>query len=105
MSTIDPERAAVVQQVSALAQVLHEALDRQDAAQIQSAQQNMTAVAELIWARVDQDAGIAGRDKAMVRLLAGAAIKDLPMAIQSPANYPKIQRDLRMLKSSLMLLK
>ncbi len=105
MSSLEPERAAVVQQVTALAQVLYEALERQDAAQIQSAQQNMTAVAELIWAHVDQDAGIAGRDKAMVRLLADAAIKDLPMAIQSPANYPKIQRDLRMLRSSLMLLK
>ncbi len=105
MPSLEPERAAVVQQVTALAQVLYEALDRHDVPQIQSAQQNLTAVAELIWSHVDQDAGIAGRDKAMVRLLAGAAIKDLPMAIQSPANYPKIQRDLRMLRSSLMVLK
>ncbi len=104
MSNIDPERAAALQQITALAQVLYEALERQDSQQILSAQQNLTAVAEMIWTRVDQDASVSGRDKAVVRLLAGAAIKELPVAIQDPANYPKIQQDLRILKSSLVLL-
>jgi hypothetical protein len=105
MSNIDPEQAAAIQQVTALAQVLYEALERQDSQQILSAQQNLTAVIEMIWTRVNQDAGVSGRDKAILRLLAGGAIKELPVAIQDPANYPKIQHDLRMLKSSLVLLK
>lgn len=105
MSNIDPEQASAIHQVTALAQVLYEALERQDPQQILSAQQDLTAVVEMIWPRVDQDTGVSGRDKAILRLLAGAAIKELPIAIQDPANYPKIQRDLRVLKSSLVLLK
>jgi hypothetical protein len=105
MSNIDPEQAAAVHQVTALAQVLYEALELQDPQQILSAQQNLTAVAEMFWTRVNQDASVSGRDKAILRLLAGGAIKELPVAIQDPANYPKIQHDLRVLKSSLVLLK
>jgi hypothetical protein len=41
-----------MQQVTALTQVLYEALERQDAQQVLSTQQNLTAVAELIWSRV-----------------------------------------------------
>ncbi len=104
MSTIDPERAAAMQQVTALTQVLYEALERQDSRQILMAQQNLTIAAEMIWAHVEHDANISGREKALVRMLAGAAIKELPVTIQNPANYPKIQRDLRVLKSSLVLL-
>ncbi len=105
MPNFDSEQAALVQQVTALVQALDEALERRDSQQILNAQQNLTAVAEMIWTRVDHDANVSGREKAIVRLLAGAAIKELPMAIQDPANYPKIQRDLRVLKSSLVLLK
>jgi hypothetical protein len=104
MPNFDSEQAALVQQVTALVQALDEALERRDARQILNAQQELTAVAEMVWTRLDQDAGVSGRDKAIVRLLAGAAIKELPVAIQDPANYPKIQRDLRVLKSSLVLL-
>jgi hypothetical protein len=32
------------------------------------------------------------KDKAIVRLLAGAAIKELPVAAQNPANYPRIMQ-------------
>ncbi len=104
MSNIDPEQAAAIQQVTMLAEVLYGALERQDSQQILNAQQNLTAAAEMIWTRVDQDASFPGRDKAILRVLAGAAIKELPVAIQNPANYPKIQHDLRVLKSSLVLL-
>ncbi len=105
MPNFDPEQAALVQQITTLVQVLDEALERRDSQQILSAQQNLTAIAEMVWTRLDQDAGLSGREKAIVRLLTGAAIKELPAAIQDPANYPKIQRDLRVLKSSLVLLK
>ena len=104
MPNIDPELAATVQQVTALVQLLDEALERRDSQQILNAQQNLTAIGEMMWTRLDQDAGLSGREKAIVRLLAGAAIHELPIAIQDPANHPKIQRDLRVLKSSLVLL-
>ena len=105
MPNFDPEQAAAVQQVTALVQLLDEALERGDPRQILNAQQNLTAVAEMHWTRLDHDASLSGREKAIVRLLTGAAIKELPVAIQDPANYPKIQRELRILKSSLVLLK
>ncbi len=105
MPNFDPELAAAVQQVTALVRALDEALERRDSQQILNAQQNLTVVAEMVWTRLDQDASISSREKAIVRLLAGAAIQELPVAIQDPANYPKIQRDLRVLKSSLVLLK
>ena len=105
MPNFDPELTAAVRQVTALVQVLDEALERRDSQQILSAQQELTAVGEMVWNRLDQDAGVSSREKAIVRLLAGAAIKELPVAIQDPANYSKIQRDLRVLKSSLVLLK
>ncbi len=104
MPNFNPEQAALMEQVTALVQALDEALERRDSQQILSAQQNLTAVAETIWARLDQ-ANLSGREKAIVRLLAGAAIKELPVTIQDPANYPRIQRELRILKSSLVLLK
>jgi hypothetical protein len=105
MSNIDLEQATAIQQVIGLAQALYEALERQDPQQIPSAQQNLTAVAEMLWTRVNQDASVSSRDKAILRLLAGGAIKELPVAIQDPANYPKILHDLRVLRSSLVLLK
>ncbi len=105
MPNFDPELAAAVQQVTALVQVLDEALERRDSQQILNTQQNLTAVADMIWTWLDHDAIVSRRDKAIVRLLADAAIKELPVAIQDPANYPRIQRELRVLKSSLVLLK
>ena len=105
MPNFDPELTAAVQQVTALVQALDEALERRDSRQILNTQQNLTAVVEMVWTRLDQDAGLSGREKAVVRLLAGAAIEELPVAVQDPANYPKIQRELRILKSSLVLLK
>jgi hypothetical protein len=105
MPNFDPEQAALVEQVTALVQLLDEALERRDSQQILNAQQELTAVAEMVWTRLDQGAGLSGREKAIVRLLTGAALKELPVAIQDPANFPRIQRELRILKSSLVLLK
>ncbi len=105
MPNFDPEQAALVQQVTALVQALDVALERRDSQQILNTQQDLTAVAEMIWVRLDQYVGVSGREKAIVRLLTGVAIEELPVAIQDLANYPKIQRDLRVLKSSLVLLK
>ena len=53
---------------------------------------------------VENRADITAREKGILRLLAGAAIKELPEMIKDPANYAKIEQDLRLLKSSLALL-
>ena len=104
MEETNPDHTFVIQQVIALTQVLSEALDSQNPERILTAQQNLTAAAESIWAQLDSTTDISGQDKAIVRLLAGAAVKDLPQMIQDPANYARIKRELRLLKSSLALL-
>ena len=104
MTEITPERAAVIQQVTVLAQALYDALESQNTEQILAAQQNLTTAVETIWPRVESDATVTGREKGFLRLLAGAAIKELPERIKDPANYAKIKQDLRLLKTSVELL-
>ena len=91
-------------QLTQLAQTLYTAIDGGDHAQILSAQQALSAQASELWRHVDLD-DVAGRDKAVARLLADMAIHSLPESIQDPANYPRIQHELRLLKNSLVLLK
>ncbi|RPI33831.1 MAG: hypothetical protein EHM70_04810 [Chloroflexota bacterium] len=105
MTDISGERADAIQKLSELARVLYEALDRQNSEQILSAQQNLGTAAEMVWTQAASDPDISSKDKAIVRLLADAAIKELPVVIQDPANYPKIKQQLRLLKASLVLLK
>ncbi len=104
MTDLTPERAAAIQGITALAQALYQALESQDGPQILRAQQDLSAAAETVWARVQPDASIPGRDKAVVRVLIGAAINELPQDIQDPANYRKIKQHLRLLQSSLVVL-
>ncbi len=98
------ERDAAVQYIIRLAKDLYEALECQNDQQIQFAQQNLSDAAEKVLAKMENAPDLSGRDKAVLRLLAGAAIKELPNKIKDPANYPQIKRDLRLLKSSLVLL-
>ncbi len=84
-------------QLTQLAQTLYAAIDSGDRAQTLSAQQALSTQAAAIWSMVNQKE-VAGRDKAMARLLAD-------MAIQDPANYLRIQHELRLLRNSLVLLK
>lgn len=105
MTETTSAEAAVVQKISELAYALYEAIDGQNPQQILSAQQALSAAAEAVMANVNNDANLSGSDKAIVRLLAEAAIKELPQKIHDPANYPQIKHDLRLLKSSLVLLK
>lgn len=104
MVEINPERAAIIQQITMLGQALYDALESQTTEQILVAQQNLTAVVETIWAKVEGDATLTGREKAVLRVLAGAAIKELPEKIKDPANYARIKQELRLLKTSAELL-
>lgn len=104
MTEFVSEKDAVVQQIIRLTRDLYEALDSHNAQQILIAQQNLSATAEKALVLIDHEIDLSGRDKAIVRLLAEVAIKELPVKIKDPANYPQIRRDLRLLKSSLVLL-
>jgi hypothetical protein len=83
---------------------LYDVLESQNTEQILAAQQNLTATAETVWARVANNATITGREKGFLRMLAGEATKELPERIKYPRNYPKIKQELRLLKSSAELL-
>lgn len=99
-TTLDP---ALVEHVTGLAQALVGAIEAGDQAQILTAQQNLTRTAEALWAKYDSEAH-ASKEKAIARLLADMAVRELPRDIQDPANYPQILHKLRLLKSSLVLL-
>lgn len=100
MTEINPEREAAIQQITALGKALYDALEGQNTGQILIAQQNLTAAVEKLWAKAEGDANLTGREKAVLRVLAGAAIKDLPEKIKDPANFAKIKQELRLLKTS-----
>lgn len=104
MTENNPEIAVAIQQISVLGQSLYEALESENTEQILIAQQNLTTTAEMLWVRAESGATITAREKAILRLLAGAAIKELPEKIKDPHNYAKIKQDLRLLKSSVVLL-
>lgn len=103
MPAMTPERADAIQQIVTHSEELYAAIDSGDTQRILSAQKNLTAAAEAIWERIE-NSDMSGHDKAITRLLAGAAIKELPVTIQDPNNYSRIQRELRLMKSSLSLL-
>ena len=102
MTQSNPQYTAVIQQISTHMQALCDAIDEGDTQRILTAQKELTAAAEAIWSHIEHDS-LPGRDKALARLLAEGALKELPSAIQDPANYPRIQRELRLLKRSLEL--
>ncbi len=104
MTNATPEQTAAIQGLTALAEALYKALDNGNRQQILAAQQNLSAAAELVWSRAQGDTTISRQSKAVLRVLAGAALEDLPAEIQDPAHYPKIKKQLRLLKSSLVLL-
>ncbi len=81
-----------------------EALDSQDRSRILSAQQDLSAAAERVWARVERDASFSCAERAFVRVMSGAAIGELPRDIQDPANYRRIQHHLCAFDFSLALL-
>jgi hypothetical protein len=99
-TTINP---ALVQHVTGLAQALGSAIETGDSAQILAAQQNLSHTAEVVWAQYDNETH-SGKEKAVARLLADMAMRDLPKEIQDPANYPQILHKLHLLKNSLVLL-
>lgn len=102
MTELNPQYTAALQQLITRLQALCDAIDSGDAQCILTAQKKLTATAEAIWSHLENEP-IPSRDKALARLLAGGALEDLPKEIQDPTNYPRLQRELRLLKRSLEL--
>ncbi len=98
---IPPEK---LNRVVELAHALAEALQGGQRATILAAQQALSQEVETDWAAFEAS-DASPKDKAVARLLAAGAIRELPQAIQDPANYPQILHELRLLKNSLVLLK
>ncbi len=98
---LSPEKLARIEQ---LAYALSDAIQGGDREKILAAQQALTEEARVDWDLVQQSDSLSPKDKALARLLAGAAIQELPQAIQDPKNYSKILTDLRLLKNSAALL-
>jgi hypothetical protein len=94
---------AIKEKATHLAHQLYEAIDTGNREQILAAQAELSAFTDAIWQRIDH-ADISPKEKAIARLLAEMAIKELPEKIQDPANYHEIQHQLRLLKNSLVLL-
>jgi len=99
--TIPPEK---LHQIAELAHALADAIHSGDQTLILSAQQALTEEARYDWAIIEQRSDLTPKDKALARLLADMALKELPTLIQDPANYPVILSRLRLLKSSMALL-
>ncbi len=99
--TIPPEK---LQQIADLAHALADALQHGDRQQILAAQRALTDEARYDWEIVQQRTDFTPKDKAVARLLADMALKELPDLIQDPVNYPTILSRLRLLKSSMALL-
>ncbi|MCL4299129.1 MAG: hypothetical protein KJ077_25560 [Anaerolineae bacterium] len=102
MTELNPTYTAAIQQISTHLQALCNAIDSDNTQRILTAQKELTTTTEAIWSHIE-NGPIPSRDKALARLLADAALKELPKEIQNPANYPRIQRELRLLKRSLEL--
>jgi hypothetical protein len=98
---ISPEK---LQKIVVLSQQFSTALDSGDQTQIMTAQQALSAETEMDWEYLDQDPSLTPKDKALARILADMALKELPELVKDPANYPLIKSRMRLLKNSIVLL-
>ncbi len=93
-----------IDRLGELAFALDRAISTGDWEQIQVAQQALSEMVNAGWQQLDQETR-PSRDKALGRLIAVSVDSELPMAVQDPANYPRIQRTLRLFRNSLALFK
>ena len=90
-------------QLSLLAKNLLDALENNDRAEALVAQQAFTSTIAKLWGATEEFY-IEPKIKAILRLVAGWAINELPDQIQKPTNDVKIKRELKIFRNSLMLI-
>ncbi len=98
---IPPERLA---RASSLAEALVEAIHSGNRERILAAQAALSDEARDDWTIIEEQSDLSTKDKAIARLVAEMALKELPRDIHDPANYPVILSRMRLLKNSLVLL-
>ena len=89
-------------QLSLLAKNLLDALENNDRAQALVAQQAFTSTIAALWGATEEF-DVDPKLKAILRLVAGWAIYELPSQIQNSTNDVKIKRELKIFKNSLIL--
>lgn len=89
-------------QLSLLTKDLLDAIENDDRAKASVAQQEFTGTIATLW-NATEEIGVDPKIKAILRLVAGWAIKELPKQIQDPVNDETIQHELKLFQRSLMV--
>ena len=89
-------------QLSLRAKNLLDAIENNDRAKALVAQQAFTSTIANLWGATEEFY-IEPKIKAILRLVAGWAMNDLPNQIQNPTNDVKIKRKLKIIQNSLIL--
>ena len=89
-------------QLDTLNRDLLEALENSDREKVLAAQQAFTSAIDTLW-NATEEINIDPKLKAILRLVAGWAITELPKHIQEPANDDTVRRELKLFQRSLMM--
>jgi hypothetical protein len=89
-------------QLNLLAKNLLDALEENDRAKALVAQQAFTGTIATLW-NATGEIEVDRRAKAIIRLVAGWAIMELPNQIQDPISDERIKRELKIFRTSLIL--
>lgn len=89
-------------QLNLLANNLLDTFENDDRAKTLAAQQVFTGTITALWNKTEK-IEVDRRAKAILRLVAGWAITELPNQIQDPLNDEKIKRELKIFRNSLIL--
>ena len=89
-------------QLESLVRDLLEALENNDREKAVAAQQAFTGTIASLWSETDE-INIDRKLKAILRLVAGWAITELPKQIQDPVNDDTVRRELKLFQRSLMM--
>ena len=89
-------------QLDTLTRDLLEALENSDHGKALASQQAFTGTIDTLW-NATEEINIDPKLKAILRLVAGWAITELPKQIQDPANDDTVRRELKLFQRSLMM--
>jgi hypothetical protein len=89
-------------QLETLVRDLLEALENNDREKAMAAQQAFTGTIASLWSETDE-INIDRKLKAILRLVAGWAITELPKQIQDPVSDETVRRELKLFQRSLMM--
>jgi hypothetical protein len=89
-------------QLGNLATNLFDTLEVGDHTKTLIAQQELTGTVTTLW-NAREEVDVDPKTKAILRLVAGWVMNDLPTQIQDPTNHAEIKRELKLFQRSLMM--